>query len=166
MGIPSGGGGVEQTTMPLTTQRALLTTSAVLRHYRELLELISLIPDKDQRYNALQQARSGLRANRGITNPMEASDKLKEMVSKISFLRMTTPRDPRMKRSSTSGTMIILPVLRSFFYIASEPTRCLLRPPDRDICCPGWGAGEREGTEQGCPCRRWNNFNGRSPCLS
>ena len=82
------------------------TRGAVLRHYRELMEVIACIPKEAERVAAREQARAAVRANKDITNPIDVSDKMKEMVAKTSFLRMTTPRDPRRLRrreSSSSG---------------------------------------------------------------
>ena len=80
---------------------------AILRHYRELMEAIACIPKEAERAGAREQARAVIRANKDIANPVEVFDKLKEMVAKISFLRITNPRDPsrlRRRESCSSGS--------------------------------------------------------------
>lgn len=66
----------------------------VLRAYRELVNLIHrLAPDKVQ--PALQEARAAVQANKAEADPLRASDQLKDLYARISFLRMATPRMPR-----------------------------------------------------------------------
>lgn len=64
----------------------------VLRAYRELLGLIRRLPDAAQRQQSWREAREAVRRHAGEPNPVAASDYLKEMVTRISFLRVVTPR--------------------------------------------------------------------------
>jgi hypothetical protein len=78
----------------------------VLRAYRELLNLIHRLPAQDQQ-KALQEARELLTKNKNISNAVEASDKLKELVARISFLRIMTPRRPGEKSRIGAGTFVL-----------------------------------------------------------
>jgi len=62
--------------------------------YRELLRLIAAQPSKDQAAQALAEARATLRARAGVTDPQLAQHHHKELVARVSFLRITTPRQP------------------------------------------------------------------------
>lgn len=67
--------------------------SQVLGRYRELLQLIRRLPEPKQGA-ALQEARTTVRARAGEGDPQKALDHLRELVSKIGFLRATTPKRP------------------------------------------------------------------------
>jgi hypothetical protein len=66
----------------------------VLRAYRELIDLIKRLPRKRQAAS-LQEARTSMRANMNETDPVKVSDMLKELVARVSFLRMATPKTYR-----------------------------------------------------------------------
>ena len=61
--------------------------SNVLRAYRELLSLARRMPDA-QRESALAEARAAVRANAAEPDAGAASDALKTLWARISFLRM------------------------------------------------------------------------------
>jgi hypothetical protein len=58
----------------------------VLRAYRELLSLLRGLPPA-RREGALSEARAGVRANAGEVDPGAASEQLKTLWARISFLR-------------------------------------------------------------------------------
>jgi hypothetical protein len=58
----------------------------VLRAYRELLSLLRGLPSA-RREGALSEARAGVRANAGEVDPGAASEQLKALWARISFLR-------------------------------------------------------------------------------
>lgn len=66
----------------------------VLRAYRELIDLIKRLPT-ERREATLQEARAAVRANVNETDPLKASDMLKDLVARVSFLRMATPKTYR-----------------------------------------------------------------------
>ena len=66
----------------------------VLRAYRELLDLAKRLP-VEKRYASLEEARKAMRSNQRETDPVKQTDMLKELVAKVSFLRMTTPKTYR-----------------------------------------------------------------------
>ena len=66
----------------------------VLRAYRELLDLAKRLPI-DKRYASLEEARKAMRSNQSEADPIKQTDMLKELVAKVSFLRMTTPKTYR-----------------------------------------------------------------------
>ena len=66
----------------------------VLRAYRELLDLAKRLPG-DKRYASLEEARKAMRSCQSETDPIKQTDMLKELVAKVSFLRMTTPKTYR-----------------------------------------------------------------------
>lgn len=66
----------------------------VLRAYRELIDLLKRMP-AGRRDAGLQEARATVRANMTEADPLKASDMLKDMVARISFLRMATPKSAR-----------------------------------------------------------------------
>ena len=73
----------------------------VLRAYRELIDLAKRLPSA-KRDVSVQEARNALRTNRNESDPVKQSDMLKELVAKVSFLRMTTPKTYRDRSSSYS----------------------------------------------------------------
>lgn len=70
---------------------AMSSKSQVLCRYRELLRLISRLPS-DQRTPSLLEAQQTIRSRRGESNPQAALQHYKELVSKIGFLRIITPK--------------------------------------------------------------------------
>ena len=66
----------------------------VLRAYRELLDLAKRLPI-DKRNASLEEARKAMRSNQTEVDPVKQTDLLKELVAKVSFLRMTTPKTYR-----------------------------------------------------------------------
>ena len=80
--------------------------AAVLRSYRELLTLIKRLapPAKAE---ALQNARSSMRQHAAEQDAAKASDLHKELVAKIGFLRMTTPRRVGEPSHSGAGTFVL-----------------------------------------------------------
>lgn len=65
----------------------------VLRAYRQLLHLIKRLP-AEQQGKALSQARAEAAADRQVASSVEASDKLKQLYTRIGYLRTITPRRP------------------------------------------------------------------------
>lgn len=65
----------------------------VCRLYRELLILIKRLPEQKVQ-TAWNQARNEIRRHKEVRDKMKASDLMKEMVAKISYLRSITPRQP------------------------------------------------------------------------
>lgn len=66
----------------------------VLRVYRELIDLIKRLP-AERRAASLEEARSSVRANMHESDPLKTSDMLKDLVARVSFLRMATPKTYR-----------------------------------------------------------------------
>ncbi|KAJ9525835.1 hypothetical protein QJQ45_009296 [Haematococcus lacustris] len=66
--------------------------SAVLSNYRTLLRLLALLPDPTKRSSALLEARSTLRARQRESNPELIFQHSKQLVAKIGYLRVITPR--------------------------------------------------------------------------
>lgn len=65
----------------------------VCRLYRELLILIKRLP-RNEIERSWEEARSTIRRHKSEVDPMRASDLMKEMVAKISYLKTITPRMP------------------------------------------------------------------------
>lgn len=65
----------------------------VRRLYRELLILIKRLPS-NQIQTAWNEARTTIRSHQFESDPIHASDLMKKMVAKISYLRTITPRFP------------------------------------------------------------------------
>jgi hypothetical protein len=63
----------------------------VLGRYRELLRLLQRLPDR-QKLGAFEEARSTIRQRKDESNPHKALEYQKELVARISFLKITTPR--------------------------------------------------------------------------
>lgn len=72
-----------------------MSTSAayVLSKYRELLRLIQRLPSADVP-KSLSQARSTIRERRHEQDPTKVLEYQKELAARISFLRITAPRQP------------------------------------------------------------------------
>lgn len=65
----------------------------VLSKYRTLLRLIGRL-DPGQRSSAYVEAQTTVRSRRTVTNPEEQLKHLKELTSKIGYLRIITPKQP------------------------------------------------------------------------
>lgn len=78
----------------------------VLRAYRELLKLVKRLPG-DQRAKSWQEARATVRQHVGEADPVRQADLLKELVAKISFLRVITPRIPGEKSAVGAGHWVL-----------------------------------------------------------
>ncbi len=78
----------------------------VLRAYRELIDLAKRLPS-GKRNASIQEAQKAMRANRDENDPVKQNDMLKELVAKVSFLRMTTPKTYR-DRCTSSLSMFFL----------------------------------------------------------
>ncbi len=72
---------------------SLANRSNVLSKYRELLRLVSRLP-ADKRDQAFSEARGTLRARRTESNPEKQLQHLKELSSRIGYLRIITPKQP------------------------------------------------------------------------
>lgn len=72
---------------------SLASRSNVLSKYRELLRLVSRLP-ADKRDKALGEARDTLRARRTESNPEKQLQHLKELSSRVGYLRIITPKQP------------------------------------------------------------------------
>lgn len=85
-----------------------MSSRDVLRAYRELLILIKRLP-KHKINKALDEARETVQARKHETDPQKASDYLKDMVSRISYLRMITPRrqGDRERFKCSSGCYVL-----------------------------------------------------------
>ena len=78
----------------------------VLRSYRELLSLLQRLP-KDTQASAIKEAKAKILAHRGESDSIKTSDLHKQLVAKISFLRMTTVRRAGERHRPTSGTFVL-----------------------------------------------------------
>lgn len=78
----------------------------VLRAYRQLLHLVKRLPEV-QRTQALGQARAEAQADRDIANAFEASDKLKQLYARISYLKTVTPRQAGDSARLGSGRYVL-----------------------------------------------------------
>ena len=73
--------------------------SDVLRVYRECVALARVLP-AEQCERTLSEVRSGIRANKHLQeNTSAATDQLKALVARVSFLRLSTPRHSLPNRS-------------------------------------------------------------------
>ena len=87
--------------MSLMAQRA-----NVLRAYRELIDLVRRLP-AETRDASLQEARGAMQADKNESNLVKQTDMLKQLVSKVSFLRMTTPKTYRDRCSCLPSYILI-----------------------------------------------------------
>lgn len=65
----------------------------ICKAYRELLTYIKRLP-KSKINHYLSEAKKKMQENRELQDPKEISDALKELYSKIKFLKTITPRKP------------------------------------------------------------------------
>ena len=79
--------------------------SNVLRQYRELLSLIGALPS-EQQAKALTQARTTVKANSSESDPVKASDMLRDLVSQSSFLKTITPKYSA-RQGSSAGIFVL-----------------------------------------------------------
>eukprot|EP00884_Botryococcus_braunii_P016753 jgi/Botrbrau1/3761/Bobra.0363s0038.1 len=81
--------------------------SNVFRAYRDLLDLIKRQPEPEK-LSKLLEARKHMKLHMGETDPMKASEQLKELIAKTSFLRMMTPRQVGDRRSRSQSAHYIV----------------------------------------------------------
>jgi hypothetical protein len=82
-----------------------MTRAAVLSAYKELLRLITRLPD-GEKISALREARDGMRLNRSASEE-HVADLLRVLISKIGFLRMKVPKRPRDAGALGYGTYVV-----------------------------------------------------------
>ena len=78
----------------------------ILRSYRELLTLLRRLPT-DAQLSASREAKAKIRAHREETDSLKITDLHKQLVAKLSFLRMTTNRRQGERHQSSSGTFVL-----------------------------------------------------------
>lgn len=78
----------------------------ILRSYRELLTLLKRLPN-DAQSAAGKEAKNEILAHRHETDSLKITDLHKQLIAKISFLRMTTTRRPGERARQASGTFIL-----------------------------------------------------------
>lgn len=78
----------------------------ILRSYRELLTLLKRLPG-DSQLTAGKEAKARILTHRDETDSLKVTELHKQLVAKISFLRMTTTRRPGEKSRQASGTFIL-----------------------------------------------------------
>lgn len=78
----------------------------ILRSYREFLTLLQRLP-KNAYLSARQEAKAKILTHRNETDSLKITNLHKELVAKISFLRMTTNRRPGERHRSSSGTFVL-----------------------------------------------------------
>ena len=78
----------------------------ILRSYRELLTLLQRLP-KDAHVSAAEEAKGKILAHRHESDSLKITDLHKQLVAKISFLRMTTVRRAGEKHQPASGTFVL-----------------------------------------------------------
>lgn len=78
----------------------------ILRSYREFLTLLQRLP-RNAQLSARQEAKAKISTHRNETDSLKITDLHKELVAKISFLRMTTNRRPGERHRPSSGTFVL-----------------------------------------------------------
>ena len=78
----------------------------ILRSYRELLTLLQRLP-KDAQLSAGKEAKAKILAHQTETDSLKITDLHKQLVAKVSFLRMTTNRRPGERHRPASGTFVL-----------------------------------------------------------
>lgn len=79
--------------------------AVVLSRYKELLRLIDRLPSS-KKGQALIEAKSTVRSRRSEEDPQKQLDHLRELVSKIGYLRIATPKQPG-EVSNESGVYVV-----------------------------------------------------------
>ena len=87
-------------------------------------------------YSVLTSCTSALQANKAEADPVRASDQLKELYARISFLRMATPRIPRDRFFRGGAGSFVLRDGELVPGSAAKDKRCSLALP-RQVC---WAA--------------------------
>ena len=80
--------------------------SNILRSYRELLTLLKRLPESTF-VEEYQQAKNEIAQHRYETDALKVSELHKQLIAKISFLRMTTTRRPGEPQRQGSGTFVL-----------------------------------------------------------
>ncbi|CAM9177374.1 unnamed protein product [Laminaria digitata] len=76
----------------MSRKAALASRVYALSLYRQLLASSKRLPTKQRRDEAVLNIREGFRSNAQITDPSKAKDLLREAESRLSFLKIATPR--------------------------------------------------------------------------
>lgn len=106
----------------------------VLRAYRELLGLIRRLPEA-QRGSAWAEARQTMRQHAAEADGAKQQDLFKQLVAKISFLRVITPRRAGEVSSIGSGHYVLREGKLVEGSGESAGTRCGRRWPGNLQCC-------------------------------
>ena len=104
--------------------------SNVLRVYRECVLLARVQPQATCK-QVLDEVRGAIRGNSGLdTQGSAATDKLKALVAKVSFLRLNTPRHSQPKRSRLGEpcSSYLLATALQPTQLKRKPCDCLCRP--------------------------------------
>eukprot|EP00744_Colponema_vietnamica_P021500 GILI01030738.1.p1 GENE.GILI01030738.1~~GILI01030738.1.p1 ORF type:complete len:154 (-),score=19.03 GILI01030738.1:51-461(-) len=80
-------------------------SSSVLTTYRQILKLCRRLP-LDRRASAFEEARTTFRTNKNVSDPKEIEELLKTAESKMSFMKMITPRPAGIHVEENAGYYI------------------------------------------------------------
>ena len=80
--------------------------SNILRTYRELLTLLKRLPESTY-IEEYQRVKSEIVQHRHETDALKVTDLHKQLIAKVSFLRMTTTRRPGEPQRQGSGTFVL-----------------------------------------------------------
>lgn len=126
----------------------------VLSRYRELLRLIRRLSEPERAAAAAREARDTMRAQQHLTDPQARLDALKQLASRIGFLRITTPRPPGEGLSGGGGTF----VLRDGRLVpgagADKGSRCAVRLPVCAGACAEQEASRHRPSARSLCCLR------------
>lgn len=86
---------------------ALRHRAQVLKAYRDLVDVVRRSRPASDRESKLEEARATIRANAHQGEESKRADLLKELVARVSYLRIVTPKSGRGRHKRESGVFVV-----------------------------------------------------------
>lgn len=88
-------------------QAALRQRAQVLKAYRDFVDVVRRSRPASEREAKLEEVRAKVRANASETDETKKVDLLKQLVARVSYLRIVTPKSGRGRHKRESGTFVV-----------------------------------------------------------
>ena len=79
----------------------------VLKAYRDFVDVVRRSRPASAREAKLDEVRAAMRANAHVTEESKQLDLLKQLVARVSYLRIVTPKSGRGRHKRESGTFVV-----------------------------------------------------------
>jgi hypothetical protein len=91
----------------VTMSSAARHRAAVLKAYRDFVDVARRSRPVAEREAKLEEARAAIRASAGVTDESEQQALLKKLVARVGFLRVVTPKTGRGRHKRESGVFVV-----------------------------------------------------------